>query len=187
MNIFRFSHSRNLFSFCVVTAMRTIAFIMILLSSCFVLFFSSYGIVLVFNRSRSFIIARCWNCLNLINKIPQLSRHQLSSSFLSLSDLVLKVSSWKDHFFIPWIINNSQFQQFWPKLNVPFNREAMQKTINQRNFHWFTDVSSTSVRLICSFELRGPLLVFFVSDRKRQNRTAFVLDRRKSILNSDWS
>ena len=46
----------------------------------------------------------------------------------------------------------------------------MQKTINQGNFHCFTDFSPTSFRLICSLELRRPLIFFLVSDRKRQNR-----------------
>ena len=84
-----------------VTVVRDFAFIMILLPSCFALLllffvFSSYGIVLVFNTRRSFINAQCQNCLNLINEILQLSCLQLSSSFLSLSDLVSKVGSLKD-------------------------------------------------------------------------------------------
>ena len=59
--------------------------------------FSSCGIMLVFNTRCCFSIARCQNCLkNLINEILKLSCHQLSSSSLSLSDLVLKASSLKD-------------------------------------------------------------------------------------------
>ena len=59
--------------------------------------FSSCGMVFVFNTRCCFSVARCQNYLiNLINEILHLSCHQLSSSFLSLSDLVLKASSLKD-------------------------------------------------------------------------------------------
>ena len=42
-----------------------------------------------------------------LNRIPQLSRHQLSSSFLTLSDLVLKVSSLKDP-----LLHSMDYKQF---------------------------------------------------------------------------
>ena len=85
------SSERHCFYYDFTTILFCIFFCLFFL---FVFVFSSCGIVLVFNTRCCFSIARCQNCLkNLINEILQLSCHQLSSSSLSLSDLVLKASS----------------------------------------------------------------------------------------------
>ena len=49
----------------------------------------------------------------------------------------------------------------------------------------FTDYSSSSVRLISSYALRGALYIFF-KRQKATEQTAFVPDRQKSIFCSNW-
>ena len=79
--------------------------------------------------------------------ILQLSCHQLSSSILSLSDLVLKVSFLKDPLLHSMdIVKNSKFQKFWrkkKKKNKKKKKTIIKETFtvlltNPRNpFYWF--------------------------------------------------